>query len=726
MADEINEIKEVFIGSSVQPISIEKTKIILEQMQKCVCKMHVKGKKGTGFFAKIPYKNNLLDALITNNHVLNDEKFEFGHLITLSLNNGEKTINIKMDDERKRYTNEKLDITIIELKEIDGIKNFLTLDKRIIDLVNSDNTIINEKFNDLYENESIYILNYIKEMFVSYGILNDISGNRINHKCSTDDGSSGSPIILLESNEVIGVHYGHSKYNKDFNFGRLIITSLIEFQNISNNIMIIRDENKKQELNFSRISSKPNNQKFNNINYVSQNIEENQKDSINPNISHIENNERTNNASFVTNGKENSIQFNNLNNFSRIFPENPNQINSLIEETQNYKETQTEITTTNFDSHQEKNKCHILILKYLIKLAYLKKELQSEKNYFQNELTKANIINKNIIIKLMNLYDLKFNELLFDLEKKKLLKGISYHTFNDNLYKIKEYINEILNNNNNKLNELKEEIQISENESSLYIKHSNSPIDFTYLDDFEIIDEKFANFLFKLLKNIRIYPAYFGAIKNKNIFLMINMELKCFYEIMSLNLDNFLIFEALIEMVKYKESYSNNLLKDYIFNYFCKNTIKSLIYKGNPIKFENNNIVVNLFTNKTININTRNNKNNSVKKGNSDNSEDSNLNSLFISKYKNELNKTIKVKFNIIGNLKIEIDIEIDKKINELIFMFFKKINRQELFGDKTIKFYHKNELIPHNSEDLIRNKFYNDNISKIILVNDSLKKLRI
>ena len=58
--------------------------------------------------------------------------------------------------------------------------------------------------------------------------------------------------------------------------------------------------------------------------------------------------------------------------------------------------------------------------------------------------------------------------------------------------------------------------------------------------------------------------------------------------------------------------------------------------------------------------------------------------------------------------------------------MFFKKINRQELFSDKTIKFFHKNEPIPHNSEDLIRNKFYNDNISKIILVNDSHKKLRI
>ena len=202
MAD---EIKEVLIEKSVQPISIEKTKITLEQMEKCVCKIHINGKKGTGFFIKIPYKKYLLDALITNNHVLNDEKFEFGNTITLSLNNGKKIINIKIDDERKKYTNEILDITILEIKEIDGIKDFLSLDKRIVDFINSNNKMINEKFSDLYKNESIYILNYIKEIYVSYGILNDIVENRINHKCSTDDGSSGSPIILLESNEVIPI-----------------------------------------------------------------------------------------------------------------------------------------------------------------------------------------------------------------------------------------------------------------------------------------------------------------------------------------------------------------------------------------------------------------------------------------------------------------------------------------------------------------------------------------
>ena len=119
------EGNEIEIKGSVDPITIEKSKIILNQMENCVCKIHVGKKKGTGFFIKIPYKNDLLNVLISNNHVLNDEKIALGQNVTISLNNGETIINIEIDEKRKIYTNENLDITIIELKETDPIKNFL-------------------------------------------------------------------------------------------------------------------------------------------------------------------------------------------------------------------------------------------------------------------------------------------------------------------------------------------------------------------------------------------------------------------------------------------------------------------------------------------------------------------------------------------------------------------------------------------------------------------------
>ena len=93
----MSEINEVETKDSVDPVSIEKTSIILKQMGNCVCKIHLGGNIGTGFFIKIPYKNDFLKLLITNNGVLNEEKIAIGKNITISLNNERSTINIKID-----------------------------------------------------------------------------------------------------------------------------------------------------------------------------------------------------------------------------------------------------------------------------------------------------------------------------------------------------------------------------------------------------------------------------------------------------------------------------------------------------------------------------------------------------------------------------------------------------------------------------------------------------
>ena len=244
----MEEIKEKYISDSIEPISINSTEIILNQMKKCVCKIHIKGIKGTGFFAKIPYKNNFISCLLTNNHVLGEDNIQDGNSISISLNNEEIFRNIKIDSKRKRYTNEILDVTIIEINEdIDNIKDFLILDNQILNKYNSYNDENNiNYFRDIYEKESIYLLNYIngKEMFASYGLLSNIEENKIKHKCNTDTGSSGSPILLLKSNKVIGIHYGSSSHNFSFNFGTLILKPILEFQKISNNLLVIKKNNK--------------------------------------------------------------------------------------------------------------------------------------------------------------------------------------------------------------------------------------------------------------------------------------------------------------------------------------------------------------------------------------------------------------------------------------------------------------------------------------------------
>ena len=148
--------KEKFINISPEPVTFEGTQTILNQMNKCVCKIYNKG-EGTGFFTKIPFNNILLPVLITNNHVLDQNAIKNDNTIKLSLNYDKKIKRIKIDDDRKTYTNEELDITIIEIKENkDNINNeYIDLDDDIIDYFRDNENVNN--LNTIYSNKSIYI-----------------------------------------------------------------------------------------------------------------------------------------------------------------------------------------------------------------------------------------------------------------------------------------------------------------------------------------------------------------------------------------------------------------------------------------------------------------------------------------------------------------------------------------------------------------------------------------
>ena len=211
-------IKESLIEDQPIPVSLEGTKKILYQMENCICKIHnKKGSKGTGFFCKIPFQNHLMPVLVTNNHVLNENEIEKNNDIKCLINN--KVINIKIDDSRKTYTNEKLDVTFIEIKlnkdninennimEID--ENDLKKDKEIIEME--------------YKQKSIYILHYPKgELSVSYGIINNIIDEKIRHHCNTEEGSSGSPILSLKSFKIIGIHHAGSNNSFKLNYATFI------------------------------------------------------------------------------------------------------------------------------------------------------------------------------------------------------------------------------------------------------------------------------------------------------------------------------------------------------------------------------------------------------------------------------------------------------------------------------------------------------------------------
>jgi len=201
---------DIIFEKSPIPISFDNTEKILFQMKNCICKIYKNnGEKGTGFFCKIPYPNQsrLLTVLITNKHVLNENDLKNNNIIKYSLKGDEEIRKIKIDKKRKIYTSKELDITFIEIKQNDDkINEFLEIDEKLI--------YQNEKdIETTCKNKSIYILHYPrgKDIVVSYGILDNINNEEINHLCHTLNGSSGSPILSLETFKVIGIHCGSSK-----------------------------------------------------------------------------------------------------------------------------------------------------------------------------------------------------------------------------------------------------------------------------------------------------------------------------------------------------------------------------------------------------------------------------------------------------------------------------------------------------------------------------------
>jgi len=130
------------------PITIEGTNIILEQMEKCICKIETKNGMGTGFLCYIPYKNKKLEVMITNNHIINEDIIKINKSIELSLNDNKNKILLNIRKRKENiYTSKEYDTTIIPINsEEDKINNFLEIDKEVF---NNNANIYNK---------SIYIL----------------------------------------------------------------------------------------------------------------------------------------------------------------------------------------------------------------------------------------------------------------------------------------------------------------------------------------------------------------------------------------------------------------------------------------------------------------------------------------------------------------------------------------------------------------------------------------
>lgn len=165
-------------------------------MDKSVAKIfNLDGSKGIGFFCKIPLsKNKNIPFLISNYHVIK-EGTEIEYKIHKEKN---KKINL---ENKFKYASPLHDIYILEIKEEESNIEYLELDENVLN-ANNLSYIGNSTFIIHYPN------NYDK-VAVSYGIIKGRFEDKkysFRHFSHTEKGSSGSPILNLSNNKIIGWH----------------------------------------------------------------------------------------------------------------------------------------------------------------------------------------------------------------------------------------------------------------------------------------------------------------------------------------------------------------------------------------------------------------------------------------------------------------------------------------------------------------------------------------
>ena len=191
-----------------------------DKVKKAICKIIIINEGGkslyaTGFFIRI---SNALKGLITNYHVLNPNVIHLKIVVEI---HDQKNMILNITNRYVKYLEKPKDITFIEIKDNDYIY-------KEIEFLNYDNNYIHNGY-IIYKDVDVFSIQHPlgKDAACASGKIIYIDGFEFLHKISTQYGSSGSPIILLNNNIniilVIGIHKKGGKKNNCGTFiGELI------------------------------------------------------------------------------------------------------------------------------------------------------------------------------------------------------------------------------------------------------------------------------------------------------------------------------------------------------------------------------------------------------------------------------------------------------------------------------------------------------------------------
>ena len=236
--------KEKKIIGNSNFINVEQLQDFLEVLKKCTCKIITNDGIGSGFFCKLNISdiNNIQRPfLMTNNHVIDEDYLNSYNILRIEVNK-KKKILLNLRD-RIKLTDVKNDFTIIEIKHFD----------RIFDFFEISHDIIKNNYKNTLTETDVIIPQYPggNNLSVAFGAISRIEEEDIYYTVSTDFGSSGSPILLTNNLELIGLHKQRVKDSNE-NCGTYIENILTSIEEMANerNINMLEEQ---KELNISNL-----------------------------------------------------------------------------------------------------------------------------------------------------------------------------------------------------------------------------------------------------------------------------------------------------------------------------------------------------------------------------------------------------------------------------------------------------------------------------------------
>ena len=221
-----------------------------------ICKILYSNKKGTGFLIKLCLKDAPLFCLMTNEHIITKEMIENNDEIEVYYDNQKERIKIVLDNRERfirNFKDKNLDYTVVEILLKDNIE------KKYFLLPNLDYNKDNYKS---LNNKKIFIVQFPEGNKLSHssGNIIKIEDYELAHNAGTEPGSSGSPIFLIETTKVIGIHKSGDKYIKE-NYGDFIFPIIKILDNIKsgdklNNYNNNNNDNNNNNNNYKRTKVK--------------------------------------------------------------------------------------------------------------------------------------------------------------------------------------------------------------------------------------------------------------------------------------------------------------------------------------------------------------------------------------------------------------------------------------------------------------------------------------